>query len=302
MTDPSDRARYGWTSDFPTFRDTAPRVVRGRLQDFIRDASPEQVRAWDDAIPKLQTEVRQVLDADADASAYTAILEYELPLDARRPDVVLLVSGAIVVLELKGKTAPSEANLDQAAAYARDLRCHHRACADREVHAVVVPTRARGSHGVRSGVHVVGPDHLDTEIRFHLATDLDRFVEGILSLKDPPANRELAVRLDAAGYHLRLTRRLDEAKDYLRERYAEHPLARYGLLLSSRDKSLAAFGVDPGPGFGSRKPPLGPWYGDGDESPASCRRLTRAATEFDAQGLELDAVLLAWGTDLMLVC
>jgi len=76
--------------------------VRGRLQDFIRDASLEQVRAWDDAIPKLQTEVHEVLEADAGAREYSAILEYELPLDSRRPDVVLLVSGAIVVLELKG--------------------------------------------------------------------------------------------------------------------------------------------------------------------------------------------------------
>jgi len=38
-------ARHGWGSGFPMFRDTPPRVIRGRLQDFIRDASPEQVCA-----------------------------------------------------------------------------------------------------------------------------------------------------------------------------------------------------------------------------------------------------------------
>ena len=32
----------------------------------------------------------------------------------------------------------------------------------------------------------------------------------------------------------------------------------------------------------------------------SCRRLDTCVTEFGAQGLELDATLLAWGTDLML--
>jgi DUF2075 family protein len=45
---------------------------------------------------------------------------------------------------------------------------------------------------------------------------------------------------------------------------------------------------------------MGPWYGDGDGSPLSCRRLTSCVTEFGAQGLELDAVLLAWGADYVM--
>ena len=44
---------------------------------------------------------------------------------------------------------------------------------------------------------------------------------------------------------------------------------------------------------------LGPWYGDGEESRRSCRHLRECVTEFGAQGLELDGVLLAWGTDLV---
>jgi hypothetical protein len=51
-------------------------------------------------------------------------------------------------------------------------------------------------------------------------------------------------------------------------------------------------------GFGVR---LGPWYGDAEDNYAgrSCRRLGTCVTEFGAQGLELDATLLAWGTDLV---
>lgn len=44
---------------------------------------------------------------------------------------------------------------------------------------------------------------------------------------------------------------------------------------------------------------LGPWYGEGDADRRSCRQLEQCVTEFGAQGLELDAVLLAWGTDLI---
>lgn len=140
-------------------------MIRTRLGSFIADASIEQLRAWDDSIPLLQREVKELCDADPAANECTAILEYELPLESRRPDVVLLVRGAIVVLELKGKESPSQADLDQAAAYARDLRCYHRACDGKPVHAVVVPTRSVGRRGVRDGVHVVGPDGLDSLVQ-----------------------------------------------------------------------------------------------------------------------------------------
>ena len=165
MTEPDPLAPHGWRSSFPEFGKAAARVVRARLQDFIPDASPQQVRAWDDSIPKLQTEVREVIEGESDAGRYTAILEYELPLDARRPDVILLVRGAIVVLELKGKSLAAQADVDQAAAYARDLRGYHRSCAGRDVHAIVVPTAARGYLEARSGVHVAGPDALDALVR-----------------------------------------------------------------------------------------------------------------------------------------
>ncbi len=158
--DDTARARYGWQSDFPTFAEEEPRVVRVSLQEFLEGVSESQVFAWDESIPKLQHAVGEVVEVDDLADQYTAILEYELPLESRRPDVVLLVSGAVVVLELKGKTEPEQADLDQASAYARDLRCYHRHCADREVHAVVVPTRSHGYGGVRDGVHIAGPDSL----------------------------------------------------------------------------------------------------------------------------------------------
>ena len=154
------RARYGWQSDFPTFADEEPRVVRISLQDFLADASESQVRAWDDSIPRIQVEVGEVVEIDDLADTVHRHSRIRAAARVAPPDVVLLVSGAVVVLELKGKTEPEQADLDQAAAYARDLRCYHRHCADREVHAVLVPTRAHGYVGVRDGVHIAGPDAL----------------------------------------------------------------------------------------------------------------------------------------------
>lgn len=574
MTD--DRTRCGWGSDFPEFSSTAPGEIRMRLQSFVRDASPEQILAWGDSIPPLQREVDEVLVRDALARHYSAILEYELPLDSRRPDVVLLLAGSVLVVELKGKVAASQADIDQASAYARDLRCYHRECWDRPVVAVLVPTRAKGYVRQEGSVHIAGPDaldalvatligpspgpvvdrerfldesaycplptlvesarelfrtgdlreirraraatdpaidaitaiihhaaetrtrhlvlltgvpgsgktlvglrtvhahylddlavpradgkptapavflsgngplvevlqyelaaaggggrtfvrgvkdyvkmyssrpdlippqhvlvfdeaqrafdadmvaakhqgedgagrgksepehfiefaeripgwcvvigligsgqeihvgeeaglvqwrwaveraghpeswrvhaplavkeefegspvasvldphlNLDTELRYHQASDLHHFVAGLLEAKPAAELRKVAGQLEAAGFHLRLTRSLDAAKAYLRERYADDPDARFGLVASSKDRDLALFGV-PNGYQATKQVRLGPWYGDSETAYAgrSCRRLETCVTEFGAQGLELDATLLAWGTDL----
>jgi hypothetical protein len=63
--------------------------------------------------------VREVVQYDGRAREYWAVLESELPMESRRVDVIFLARGAVVVLELKGKALPSQADIDQAAAYAR---------------------------------------------------------------------------------------------------------------------------------------------------------------------------------------
>jgi hypothetical protein len=95
-----------------------------------------------------------------------------------------------------------------------------------------------------------------------------------------------------------MTRDLDEARAYLCDRYADAPDARFGLLASSRDKALERWGVFNG-WHETQRVQLGPWYGEGESDRRSCRHLHDCVTEFGAQGLELDGVLLAWGTDLL---
>jgi hypothetical protein len=572
-----EQARYGWGSSFPTFSSTPAKVIRGKLEAFIRDAGERQIRAWAEAIPPLQREVDEVLSVNEEAAAYSAILEYELPLESRRPDVVLLAKSAVVVLELKGKISPSQADLDQASAYARDLRCYHRECERRPVIPVVVPTRANGYLGNQAGVHIAGPDavdglidglaenpelpplsrdkflaesayrplptlvqaarelftsgklrdihrakaetdpavneitrviheaaatrtrrlvlltgipgagktlvglrivhahflddlavprpdgkptapavflsgngplvivlqyelrsaggggrtfvrdvkdyvktysarpglippehvlvfdeaqraydaeqvrakhsntpgyggarsepehfvefagripewcvvigligsgqeihvgeeaglvqwrhavegsdgggdwivhgppgvratfdgsrvpfeesttlSLDTEIRFHLAKNLHSFVDDVLSGRPAEENSRLAAGLEDGGYHLRITRDLEIARQYLKDRYRENAEARFGLVASSKDKDLPRFGIQND--YQSTKVVnYGPWYSEDESDPRSCRHLETMVTEFGAQGLELDAVLLAWGTDFVRV-
>ena len=97
-----------------------------------------------------------------------------------------------------------------------------------------------------------------------------------------------------------MTRDLEVAKQYLRDRYADDRLARFGLIASSKDRDLEHFGVL-NDFQSTKRVRFGPWYGDDEDASGdhSCRLLEDCVTEFGAQGLELDGALLAWGTDLV---
>jgi hypothetical protein len=142
--------------------------------------------------------------------------------------------------------------------------------------------------------------NLDVELRFHQARELHHYVARLLEGDAARALAGVAERLNGDGYHLRITRELETAKAYLRERYADDPLARFGLVASSKDRDLVRFGV-PNDFQSTKRVRYGPWYGEGEQDYGghSCRLLETCVTEFGAQGLELDAALLAWGTDFI---
>lgn len=138
--------------------------------------------------------------------------------------------------------------------------------------------------------------HLATSVRFNFAAGLSDWAAEIVS--DSVSSdrlKELATSLREKGYQLRVTRNLQAAKEFLWGKYRHRPEARFGILMSSRDRDLSAYGL-----VQNRFLRPGPWYGDPEDSPSSCRRLIDPATEFAAQGLELDHVLLAWGGDFVL--
>ena len=139
---------------------------------------------------------------------------------------------------------------------------------------------------------------LDTEIRFHLTPKVHQYVAGLLDGASAAHLSALADELHAGGHRFLLTRDLEAAKGYLRERYDEARFARYGLVASSKDKWLPSYGVDNT--FQTTKQlRVGPWYNAPPTDAQSCCQLETVATEFSSQGLELDCALLAWGSDLL---
>ena len=141
---------------------------------------------------------------------------------------------------------------------------------------------------------------LTTELRFHLTTNIHRYVSGLLGEEPASDLSSLAADLERSGYHLRITRDLDQAKGYLRSRYAEDPTARFGMIASARDSLLGRYSV-PNDFNSTKRVTFGPWFAEGEDDPRgrSCRQLRECVTEFGCQGLELDATLLCWGNDLV---
>jgi len=162
----------------------------------------------------------------------------------------------------------------------------------------IPPNTAEIFHGSNVDLEISKSLNLDQELRFHLAKDLHGYVENLLSASNAKNNRIVADKLEKDGYHLRITRDLDVAKEYLRLRYSDNKDARFGIISSSKDRDLVNFGVM-NDFQSTKRVNYGKWYGDDEFAPGkkSCRLLIDTVTEFGAQGLELDAALVAWGTD-----
>lgn len=166
----SHPARHGWSGTIETFIATKQSDVLAALYQLVPDAGRPQDTAWRNSIQLLRTCARKLIAALPSTASWSLILEYELPLEARRADVVLLANGSVMVIEFKGKSEFSDGDIDQTHAYARDLRCYHQACHARSVHAILVPTRALGLMTEMRGIAVCGPQALPERLLSLAAT------------------------------------------------------------------------------------------------------------------------------------
>ncbi|MDC1287388.1 DUF2075 domain-containing protein [Gammaproteobacteria bacterium] len=142
------------------------------LKAYVPDAGQSQVRAWRDSIKILISSLCNTQPPDNRIAESSAIIfEYTIPLESRRIDAVLLLNGVIVVVEFKGKPNPSRADIDQAAAYARDLRAYHRACESPSVKCLLVLTGAQDLEIESNGVDIIDASKIIKYCRKVLSDD-----------------------------------------------------------------------------------------------------------------------------------
>lgn len=131
--------------------------------------------------------------------------------------------------------------------------------------------------------------HLATSMRSFRAESLSRFVRDFLDLEVASARQTL--ESFAPRYPIRLTRRLDVAKRWLREQ--ARGSERYGMIVSSQAERLKPHAID----VRVKTDPV-KWFLDGKDDTRSSYYLEDVATEFQVQGLELDWACLVWDADL----
>jgi hypothetical protein len=148
-----------------------------------------------------------------------------------------------------------------------------------------------------SRLHTEHQFNLSTSLRTHLAQDVQTWVATVL-MGDFTTAAQVMPALRSAGFDAYLTRDLELAKSYCRDRYQTQPQKRYGLLASSRARNLPKYGVA-NDFKTTQRLKVGAWYVDPPESEFSCCQLTHVATEFSSQGLELDLPIVCWGNDLV---
>jgi hypothetical protein len=130
--------------------------------------------------------------------------------------------------------------------------------------------------------------HLATSIRSFRAERLSDFV-GHLVAGEIDACR--ATREELSNFALFVTRDLDRAREWLREK--RRGSERAGLLAHSNAARLKPYGI-----FVKAKVEPAKWFLAPAEDVRSSEALEDAATEFDVQGLELDWACVCWDANL----
>ncbi|MGI8999106.1 MAG: DNA/RNA helicase domain-containing protein [Candidatus Limnocylindria bacterium] len=137
---------------------------------------------------------------------------------------------------------------------------------------------------------------LTVSLRTHVAEDVQRWVFALLDGRLHEA-ASIAERVRGDGFDLYVTDDIEIAKDYARRRYEGMRDKTYGLLASSKAQNLREIGIDNTFGATRNMRPA-QWFNAPPEHPRSACQLIQPATEFQAQGLELDLPIVCWGDDV----
>lgn len=135
--------------------------------------------------------------------------------------------------------------------------------------------------------------HLPKSVREVRGRGLSQWVNYFLA---GDFDNALKLSRDLGDFALMQTRSLEHVKKYLRDRASID--RRTGLIASSQDRRLRAFGIERSTHF-LRGIDFAKWFVHDERDIRSSYALEVAASEFECQGLEIDWVGMCWGSDLL---
>lgn len=128
--------------------------------EYVLSLGTSQEHAWKDCYDNLQKYLPLI---DNDNKQFGIIFEYALPYESgRRPDVLLVSKEQVIILEFKMKNTFLPEDIDQVAAYARDIREYHYESRDKVLTPVLVLTKTTDEEPTElpNGVITVSADYL----------------------------------------------------------------------------------------------------------------------------------------------
>jgi len=161
-----NRVTHGWSGNVREFLETPESLIEEALRKHItglfgHGASFSQVEAWIEEVQIVKTAFRNLAISRVDSLEWSLVFEYELPLEGgRRPDVLVLGPGKLLVLEFKQDSSISRAAVDQVSAYARDLSEYHSKSHELDVIPFIIPTKSKNVNTQTENVFAVSPDLL----------------------------------------------------------------------------------------------------------------------------------------------
>jgi len=159
----------GWMGSLVAFLSTPVEVILRKLSHSGRETGSPQLLAWHRSLISLRQELQVCLP---EASNFSIILEFELPRSGgRRPDLIVLENGTVLVIEFKNRVEAEKSDIDQVLGYVRDLRLYHEECRQRELIPILIPIGWNRNEEIQKGVRIVSPAGLAKIIR-RLATKI----------------------------------------------------------------------------------------------------------------------------------
>lgn len=147
-----------WSGTAKDFLNTSDQDLLTALTHAQRETGAPQLYAWRNSIEELRAALNSCQPEVQDCGL---VLEYELPRSGgRRPDLIFLNNGIVLVIEFKNRLLPEPSDLDQVLGYRRDLSEYHVGCRGKELRPVLIPLGYVGPAYVEETVHVMAPKDL----------------------------------------------------------------------------------------------------------------------------------------------
>jgi hypothetical protein len=138
---------------------------------------------------------------------------------------------------------------------------------------------------------------LNHSLRSKQAEYLHDWVQSLLSGQLAEASK-ISQRIWIQNFPIFISRDLEDAKQYVTQRFEGESGKRYGIIASSKDRILPKYGINNG-FHETKQVKNAKWYNNNLGEAGSCCNMEEVVTEFGCQGLELDMAIVAWGNDYL---